>query len=90
VYFFSTKALLISAIITVKIIYLGFLANYTSKVALIIWIFRVLGLFKLSIVSYMVFYLNLNSVLGKELILSKELVLNSGSDSLSIFFIVKY
>ena len=36
VYFFSTKAFLISAIIIVKIIYLGFIASYTNKVALII------------------------------------------------------
>jgi hypothetical protein len=36
VYFFSTKTFLISAIVTVKIIYLGFLANYTSKIAPII------------------------------------------------------
>jgi len=36
VYFFSAKAFLISAIIIVKIIYLGFLASYTNKVALII------------------------------------------------------
>jgi len=36
VYFFSAKAFLISAIITVKIIYSGFLASYTSGVAPII------------------------------------------------------
>ena len=36
VYFFNIKAFLISAIITVKIIYLGFLTSYISKVALII------------------------------------------------------
>jgi hypothetical protein len=36
VYFFSAKALLISAIITAKIIYLGFLTSHTSGVALII------------------------------------------------------
>ena len=34
--FFSTRVFLISAIITVKIIYLGFLASYTSGVAPII------------------------------------------------------
>jgi len=36
VYFFSAKAFLILAIITVKIIYSGVLANYASRVALII------------------------------------------------------
>ena len=41
-YFFSAKAFLISAIITAKIIYSGFLASYTSGVALIIWISKVL------------------------------------------------
>ena len=44
-YFFSTKAFLISAIVTVKIIYLGFLAGCISGVALIIWIFIVLSEF---------------------------------------------
>jgi hypothetical protein len=34
--FFSIKALLISAIITAKIIYLGFLVSYASGVTLII------------------------------------------------------
>ena len=34
--FFNTKALLILAIITVKIVCLGFLVSYTSRVALII------------------------------------------------------
>jgi len=34
--FFSTRAFLILAIITVKIVYLGFLASYTNRVALII------------------------------------------------------
>jgi hypothetical protein len=82
--FFSTKALLILAIVTAKIVYLGFLASYTSGVALIIWMFRVLGLFKLSIIFYIVSYLSLGSVL------SKELMLNLGLNSLSIFFIVKY
>ena len=42
-YFFSAKAFLISAIITAKIIYLGFLASYISRVAPIIWIFIVLN-----------------------------------------------
>jgi len=36
VYFFSIKAFLISAIITAKIIYLGFLASCASGVTLII------------------------------------------------------
>jgi hypothetical protein len=76
--------LLISAIITVKIVYLGFLTSYTSGVTLIIWMFRVLGLFKLSIVFYVVSCLSLNLMLGK------ELVLNLGLNSLSIFFIIKY
>jgi hypothetical protein len=84
VYFFSTKALLILAIVTAKIVYLGFLTSCTSGVALIIWIFRVSGLFKLSVVSYIVSYL------GSDSVLSKKLILNLGSGSLSIFFIVKY
>ena len=63
-YFFSAKAFLILAIIIVKIVYLGFLASYTSRVALIIWISRVLSLLRLSIVSYMVSYLGLGLVLG--------------------------
>jgi hypothetical protein len=46
--------------------------------------FRVSGLFKLSIVSCMVPYLGLDSVLNKESVL--DLSLNSSS----IFFIVKY
>ena len=83
-YFFSTKAFLISAIITVKIIYLGFLASYASKVALIIWISRVLSLLKLSMVSYIVSYLGLGLVLGKKLVLDLAL------GSLSILFIVEY
>jgi len=53
VYFFNAKAFLILAIVTAKIIYLGFLVSYTNKVALIIRIFRVLGLLRLSIVSYL-------------------------------------
>jgi hypothetical protein len=46
--------------------------------------FRVSGLFKLFIVSYMVSCLGLDSVLGK------ESVLDLGLGSSSIFFIVKY
>ena len=79
-YFFSAKAFLISAIVIVKIVYLGFLASYANRVALIMWISRVLSLLRSSIVSYL--------TLG--LVLGIELVLDSGLGSLSIFFIVKY
>ena len=82
--FFSTKAFLISAIVIVKIVYSGFLASYASRVALIMQISRVLSLFRLSIVSYIVSYLGLGLVLGI------ELVLDLGLGSLSILFIVKY
>ena len=78
--FFSTKAFLISAIITAKIIYLDFLVSRASEVALIIQISKVLSLFELSIVSY----------LGLGLLLDIELVLDLGSGSLSILFIVRY
>ena len=81
-YFFSTKAFLISAIIIVNIICLGFIASYANRVALIMQISRVLSLLRSSIVSYIVFYLNLGSILGI------ELVLDLGSGSLSILFIV--
>ena len=47
-------------------------------------IFRVLSLFKLSIVSYIVSYLALGLVLGI------ELILDLGSGFLSILFIVGY
>ena len=83
-YLFSAKAFLILAIIIVKIVYLGFLASYTSRVALIMQISRVLSLFGSSIVSYVVSYLGLGLVLGI------ELVLDLGSGSLSILFIVRY
>ena len=56
-YFFSTKAFLISAIVIAKIIYLGFLASYTS------------GSFRSSIVSYIASYLSLDLVLDIELVL---------------------
>ena len=79
-YFFSTKAFLISAIIIVKIVYLDFLVSYASGVALIIQISKVLSLFRLSIVSY----------LGLGLVLDIELVLDLGSGPLSILFIVRY
>ena len=45
---------------------------------------RVLSLFRLSIVSYVVSYLGLGLVLGT------ELVLDLGLGSLSILFIVRY
>jgi hypothetical protein len=82
--FFSTKAFLISAIVTAKIIYLGFLVSRASRVALIMQISRVSSLFGSSIVSYVVSYLGLGLVLGI------ELVLDLGSGSLSILFIVRY
>jgi len=82
--FFSAKAFLILAIITAKIICSGFLASYASEVAPIIWISKVLSEFKLSLVSCVVSYLGLGSVLGI------ELVLDLGLGSLSILFIVEY
>ena len=81
-YFFNIKAFLISAIITAKIIYSGFLASRASGVALIIQISKVSDSFRSSIVSY--------SGLGLGLVLDIELVLDSGSGSLSILFIVGY
>ena len=84
IYFFSAKAFLILAIITAKIIYLGFLASRASRVAPIIQIFSILSLFRLSIVSYIVFYLGLGLVLGI------ELVLDLGLGSLSILFIIGF
>ena len=79
-YFFNTKAFLISAIITAKIVYSGFLASYASRIALIIQTSKVLSLFGLSVVSY----------LGLGLVLDTELVLDLGLGSLSILFIVGY
>ena len=84
VYFFSAKAFLISAIVTAKIVYLGFLASRASGVALIMQISSVLSLFRLFIVSYIV------SCLGLGLVLDIKLVLDLGSGSLSILFIVGY
>jgi len=84
VYFFSVKAFLILAIITAKIVCLGFLISHASEIAPIMWIFKVLSEFRLSLVSYMVFYLILGSVLNI------KLILNLGLGSLSIFFIVEY
>ena len=79
-YYFSAKAFLISAIITAKIIYLGFPVSRASGVALIMQISKVLSLFRLSIVSYS----------GLGLVLNIELVLDLGLGSLSILFIVRY
>jgi len=84
VYFFSAKAFLISAIMTAKIVYLGFLASRTSGVAPIMRIFRVSSSLGLSMVSYIV------SCSASSLVLGMELVLDSGSGSLSILFIVEY
>jgi len=84
VYFFSIKAFLILAIITIKIIYLGFLASCANKATPIIEISKVLSEFRLSLVSYIVFYL------GLSLVLNIELVLNLGLGFLSIFFIIEY
>ena len=78
--FFSTKAFLILAIITAKIVYSGFIVSYTNGVALIMQISKVLGLFRSSIVSY----------LGLGLVLDIKLVLDLGLGSLSILFIVGY
>jgi len=80
--FFSAKAFLISAIVTAKIIYLGFLVSCASRVALIMQIFRVLSLLRSSIVFYIV------SCSG--LVLGIELVLGLSLGSLSILFIVEY
>ena len=77
---FSAKAFLILAIIIAKIVYLDFLASRASGVALIIQISKVLSLFGLSVVSY----------LGLGSVLDIELVLDLGSGSLSILFIVGY
>ena len=77
---FSAKAFLISAIITAKIVYSGFLASHASGVAPIIQTSKVLSLFRSSVVSY----------LGLGLVLDTELVLDLGSGSLSILFIVGY
>jgi len=60
--FFSARAFLILAIITAKIVYLGFLVSYANKVAPIIWMSKVLSELRLSLVSYMVSYLGLGSL----------------------------
>ena len=62
----------------------SFLVSRASRVALIIQISKVLSELKLFLVSYMVSYLGLGSVL------SIELVLDLGLGSLSILFIVEY
>jgi len=78
--FFNTKAFLILAIVTAKIICLGFLVSYINRVAPIMWISKVLSGLKSSLVSYM--------VLG--LVLGTKLVLDLGLGSLSNLFIVEY
>jgi len=80
VYFFSTKAFLILAIVIAKIVYLGFLASCANRVALIMRISRVPSSLGLLIVSY----------LGLGLVLGTELVLDLGLGSLRILFIVEY
>jgi len=82
--FFGAKAFLISAIVIAKIVCSGFLASYISRVALIIWISKALSGLRLSLVLYTVSYLVLGSVLDM------ELVLDLGSGSLNIFFMVEY
>jgi len=86
VYFFSAKAFLISAIMTTKIVYLGFLISYASRVAPIIWMSRVSSKLLSSAVSYIIFYLSSGLILGIELISMSDL----GLGSLSIFFIIGY
>ena len=81
-YFFSAKAFLILAIVTAKIVYLGFLVSYTSGVVLIIWMSKVLNELWSFTVSYLAFCL--------VLVLNIKLVLDSGLGFLSIFWIVKY
>ena len=83
-YFFSIRTLLISDIIITKIIYLDFLTSCTSRVALIIYISRVLNKFWSSIV----FYIDLYLISG--LVLSIELVLDPSLGSLNILFIIEY
>ena len=61
---------------------LGFLVSRASGVALIMQISKVLGLFGLSIVSYL--------GLGLGLVSDIDLVLDLGLGSLSILFIVGY
>ena len=77
-YFFNTKAFLISAIGIIKIVYLSFLVSYISGVALIMWISIVLSKLWSSAVSYIGFSLAFSSVL------------DLGLNSLNILFIIKY
>jgi len=77
--FFSAKAFLISAIVTAKISCLCFLASHASRAALIIQISIVLNKLRLSTVSYISFSS-----------LASGSVLDSGSGSSSILFIIKY
>ena len=77
---FSAKAFLILAIVTAKIVCLGFLASRASGVALIMQISKVSSLFGSSVVF----------CLGLGLVLDIELVLDLGLGSLSILFIVGY
>jgi len=60
------------------------LASRANKVALIIWIFKVLSKLWSSTVSYIVFYLILN------LLLSTKSILYFNLGFLSILFIVEY
>ena len=75
--FFGAKAFLISAIITIKILCLCFLASHANRAALIIQISIVLSELRLSAVSYV----------GSS---SSASVLDLGSGSSSILFIIGY
>ena len=63
---------------------MGFLVSYANRIALIMQIFSILSLFRLSIVFYVVSYLGLG------LVLDIKLVLDLGLGSLSILFIIGY
>ena len=82
--FFGVKAFSISAIVTVKIVCLGFLVRHANGAAPIMWISKVLGKLWLFLISYVVSCLALGSMSGM------ELVLDSGLGSLSILFIIEY
>jgi len=84
-HFFGAKAFLMLAIVITKIVYLGFLASYASKVALIMWMSRVLSKLWLSTVFCVVPCLALGLISG--LVLGTKSISNSGS--LSILFIIK-
>jgi len=81
---FGTKAFLISAIVTAKIVYSGFLASHTSGVAPIMQISRVSNSFRSSIISYVV------SCSALSLVSGTESVSDLGLGSSSILFIVEY